>query len=477
MKSKKRASILVSLVLIVSVLFGCVNTDNVDDNKGNEATFSNIKENAIDSKNIMNIISELSSQKYNGRLAGTEGNELATDYIINYFKKIGLESPKELESYRQYYTQNVRFTNTAPKLGILDNVGRLEKEYNYLEDFSVQTFITALSINGEIKGNTVIIENVEQLSNDTENLKDKILLIPEAINNKIGTRTLITRVLQSGVNVKGILCEVDITSPNHRYNAFVVGPNAQPAASFNNNAPMMFMSDTETFKEIKEAAEKGSEIYMKADYSIENITAANIIGLIEGKDKELKNEFIIIGAHFDHVGDNKNGTYNPGAFDNGSGTAAVMEIARVIKENKVKPKKSILFIAFNGEEEGLYGSHYYADHPVYPFNDSTVMINLDMVGSSTPMPLSIQSFDSTNTKLRDKIYKYARGLKVESVADVGQGSDHSPFAAKGVESVCMIHMDLNNGYHTPKDTIDKVDEKRVAEVVKLVLFYLDKNAY
>jgi peptidase M28-like protein len=477
LRKNKGIAIVMSLIMLVSILGGCTSDDYTDSNKGNEVNFSNINESLLNSENIMNTIKELSSERYNGRLAGTKGNELAAEYIAGYFKKVKLESPKGLENFRQSYTQNVRFTNSAPKLGILDNEGNLIKEYSYLEDFSVQTFITALSIKGEIKGKAVVIETVEQLSEDTEKLKDKILLIPEAVNNKIGTRALITRILESRMNVEGILCEVDISSPNHRYNAFVVGPNAQPVAIFNNSAPMMFMSDADSFKEMKTAAKKGSDLYMKADYSVENVTASNIIGLMEGNDKELKNEFIIIGAHFDHVGDNKNETYNPGAFDNGSGTAAIMEIARVLKENKIKPKKSILFIAFNGEEEGLYGSHHYADHPVYPLNDKTIMINLDMVGSKTPIPLSIESFDSTNTKLRDKLYKYAKGLNVESIADVGQGSDHAPFAAKGVDAVCLIHMDLKNGYHTPKDTIETVDEKRAEEVVKLVLFYLDKNAY
>lgn len=254
-----------------------------------------------------------------------------------------------------------------------------------------------------------------------------------------------------------------------------MGPNAQPTAQFIEGKPMLFSCSSSTFKELVDAANKGLDIKMNADFTIEKVNAANVIGFIEGK---VKDEYIIIGAHFDHAGDNKNGTYNPGALDNASGTAVMMEIARVLKEEKYKPKKSIVFIAFNGEEEGLYGSQHYANYPVYPLSkDKTIMINLDMVGSKTVIPLTLLSFDSTNTKLREEFYRYSKALGMDSVQEAGQGSDHYPFGAKGIESLCLINVDLKNGYHTPDDTINKVDEERIAEIARLVLYYLDKNAF
>lgn len=480
MKINKRFTLFISIIVIASLLLGgCTTFGKANSSKQEKKiSFNNIKEKQLDSENIMRIINELSSEKYKGRLAGTKGNELATQYIANYFKKIKLECPDNLENYLQHYDQNVRFTYSAPKLEIVNKTGNVEKGYEYIKEFSVNTGITSLSIKGNVKGKGVVVEDTEKLSQNLSAYKGDILLISSSILAQEGSRNLINKVLSGNSNIGGLIMEVDIENPNHIYGSFVVGPNAQPTAKFTEGKPMLFNCSSSTFKELVDATNKGLDIKMNADFAIEKVKAANVVGFIEGKDKALKDEYIIIGAHFDHAGDNKNGTYNPGALDNASGTAVMMEIARVLKEGKYKPKKSIVFITFNGEEEGLYGSQHYANYPVYPLNkDKTVMINLDMVGSKTVMPLTLLSFDSTNTKLREEFYRYSKALGIDSVQEAGQGSDHYPFGAKGIESLCLINMDLRNGYHTPNDTIDKVDKERIAEIARLVLYYLDKNAF
>ncbi len=470
----------ISIIVIASLLLGgCAAFGKANNSDLNQtSSFENIKEKNLDSENIMNIIKELTSEKYKGRLAGTKGNELATHYIENYFKKIELDYPGDLDNYLQHFDQKVRFTYSAPKLEVLNEAGNVEKEYEYIKEFSVNTGVTKLSIKGDAKGKGVVIENAEELANNIEAYEGKILLVPSSIISNMGSGYIIDRVAHENSKIGAIIVEVDIDNPNHVYGSFVVGPNAHPTAKFAEGKPMLFTCSSKAFKELADAANKKLDISMKADFAIESVTAANVIGYIEGKDETLKDEFIIIGAHFDHAGDNKNGTYNPGALDNASGTAVMMEIARVLKEGNYKPKKSILFIAFNGEEEGLYGSYHYVNNPMYPLNkDKTVMINLDMVGSKTEMPLTLLSFDSTNTKLREELYRYSKELKIDCVQDAGQGSDHYPFGTKGVDALCLINMDLKNGYHTPDDTIDKIDENRIAEIAKLVLYYLDKNAF
>lgn len=476
----KRLTVFVSIVLAAFLFFsGCTTFGKANNiGKDRKIAFVNIKEKHLNSENIMNIIDELTSEKYKGRLAGTKGNELATQYIANYFKKIKLDYPSDLGGYLQNYDQNVRFTYSAPKLEIVNKSGKVEKEYEYIKEFSVYTWATSLSIKGDVKGKGVVIDDPRILSADLKPYEGKILLVPSNIISSAGSTNIINRVLMRNSSIGGMIMEVDIDNPNHAYGSFVVAPNAHSTAKFAEEKPMLFNCDTATFKDLVDAANKDLDINMKADFAVENVTAANVIGYIEGKDEALKKEFIIIGAHFDHAGDNKNGTYNPGALDNASGTAAMMEIARVLKEGKYKLKKSILFIAFNGEEEGLYGSYHYVNNPLYPLNkETTVMINLDMVGSKTEMPLKLLSFDSINTKLREEFYKYSKVLKIDCAQEAGQGSDHDSFGAKGIDSLCLINMDLKNGYHTPDDTIDKIDEKRIAEIAKLVLYYLDKNAF
>ncbi|SCG82410.1 peptidase family protein [Proteiniborus sp. DW1] len=480
MRTNRKLTFMISTVLIVSLfLTGCATFGKVNNSELIQNTaFENIREKDLDSKNIMKIIEELTSEKYKGRLAGTKGNELATHYIANYFKKIKLDYPGVLDTYLQHFDHNVRFTYSAPKLQILNEKGEVEKDFEYIKEFSVNTGVPSLSIKGELKGKGIVVDNTENIMKDIESYDGKVLLVPRNILASEGNRKLINKVLSGNSKIGGMIIEVDIDNPNHMYGSFVVGPNAQPTAKFEEGQPLLFNCNVTVFNELVKASNAGLEISMKADYAIENVTSANVIGYIEGKDKVLKEEFIIIGAHFDHAGDNKNGTYNPGALDNASGTAVMMEIARILKEGNYKPKKSILFIAFNGEEEGIYGSYHYVNNPIYPLNkDRTVMINLDMVGSKTEMPLTLLSFDSTNIKLREEFYRYSKALKIDCVQDAGQGSDHYPFGTKGIDVLCLINMDLKNGYHTPEDTIDKVDEKRITEITKLVLYYIDKNAF
>ncbi|WP_041701477.1 M28 family metallopeptidase [Gottschalkia acidurici] len=468
MNFKKRLLVGLSILITIIAVIGLITLTK------EEKLFKNINT-SINSKNIMNTVEELTSKKYNGRLIGTEGNQLATEYLVDHFKKINLKNPEKLKDYKQYYKQNVRATNSAPILSVLDKNGKIEKEYNYIEDFSVVTYNSLLSIKGKASGQGVLIEDVDKLSKSPETFRGKILLVSRETMGKYGLRNILLNIIEHKIEIKGIILEVEIEKEDK--SGFAVAPNAPAVDNFSKNGPMLFTLESGAFKEISNLTKEGKNIYMTADYSIENVEGANVIGLLEGNHKELKEEFIIIGAHFDHVGDNKNGTYNPGALDNASGTATMMEIARILSENKIKPKKSILFIGFNGEEEGLYGSYNYANNPLYPLNDKTVMINLDMVGSKRKVPLESVSYDSSNTELRDELFKISKELGIDSRTNVSQGSDHVPFAAKGIKSVCLIHMDLESGYHTPHDTIDKVDRKRTEEAVKVVLSYLDNNAY
>nr|WP_303740740.1 M28 family metallopeptidase [Lutispora saccharofermentans] len=235
--------------------------------------------------------------------------------------------------------------------------------------------------------------------------------------------------------------------------------------------------DNDTFVELAQAADKG--LYLRFICSFEEDfrkPVSNVIGLIEGSDPKLKNEYIIVGAHFDHVGDNKNGTYNSGALDNASGTAGLVEIARVIKSGKIQPKKSILFIAFNGEESGFTGSEYYVNNPVYPL-DRAAMINMDMIGASKEMPITIASADKSGYGLQDEMYEYARALGIEARKGDMAGSDHYSFAQVGVASVMLIDEDWGNGYHSPNDNMEDISKTKIEQIVKLVLHYIDKNAY
>ena len=457
-------TILITIILLLTVKLN-IKEENI---------YKNISS-SINEENIKNIVEELSSEKYNGRLIGTKGNKLATDYIVDEFKRMGLKNPEGLKGYEQTYRQNVRFTNTSPKLLVLDNNDKIKREYKYIEDFSVVTYNSLLSIKGEARGTGIVLKNVDELSKKREKFEGKIILVPKELLKREGFREIGLSIIENKLNVKGIIVEVDVEKKKN--STFPVAPNAPPVDPFSDNGAILFTTEEESFAELVKSVEDKREIYMHADYSIENVKGSNVIGIIEGTDDSLKDEHVIIGAHFDHVGDNKDGSYNPGALDNASGTASMIEIAKTIMRNKIQPKKTIVFIAFNGEEEGLYGSYHYVENPLYTLNNKTVMINLDMVGSKRKVPLEVVSSDSRDIEIRDEFLRLGKELGLRVKSGVSQGSDHVPFTDKGVKSVCLINMDLESGYHTPVDTKDKVDEKRSKEISKLVLYYLDQSVY
>lgn len=483
MFSYKRRFLSGVLILTIITFFtiGCSTDINTQETSSNTTSgvFKNLNEENFDADNIMSTITELSSEKYKGRLAGTEENRLAGEYIAKCFKEIGLENPEGLENYMQYFNQSVLMNNSTPKFQLVDNDSNVINEYKFLDNYRVHTVASGICVKGEITESLMVIENSDQLKVDNDELKSKVLLIPEGIKNELGYGRLVRVATSRELDIKGMIWEEDIDSPNHNLNHFVVSPYVHQGYKHDDeNGPIIFRCDSNTYNELCEASKKGHSVNMKVDYSTEDIRSANVVGFIPGSDDALKKEFIILCAHFDHVGDNKNGTYNPGALDNGSGTAVLMEVARVLKENEAKPKRPILFIAFNGEEEGCYGSKYFAYHTIYDLDkEKTVVINMDMVGSKAGMPLTIGTDSKQDTELKDDLYRIAKELNIDARKAPMGNSDHTAFARRGIDAVCLIHEDFKNGYHAPGDTIETIGKDKIEEVLRLVLNYIDKKAY
>ncbi len=479
MMNKRIISVLVALMLVMTMFTGC--NEQV---KGPESTSSgenlqkaglfvnvNGEEESIDEENVYGIISELTSELYTGRLAGTKGNELSAEVISEYFKKLGLENPKGLDNYLQYYDQQVAVFEDEPVLKVLDAAGNEKREFENGIEFSIRSVDTdAKDI--DINVPVYVLKDGKQLKDDKANIKGKALIISLAARSTISGRSYLEEAMNAEPAL--IIAEIDLTSSSRRYAELIVAPMRKYFPG--RNQPAVLNIGASILKELTDAAEKSERLSFKCDFSAETKKVPNVIGLLPGSDPALKDEYIIVGAHFDHVGDNMNGTYNPGALDNASGTAVMMEVARLMKNSKNQPKKSILFMAFNGEEYGLLGSQYYASNPIYPLK-KTVMINLDMVGSSEKLPLMIISPDGGKADLRNTLLTYAKELGIEADKSIGGGSDHQSFGDVGVQSVLLIHEDFLNGYHSSQDTMEDVDKLRLEQVVKLVMYYIDKNAF
>jgi hypothetical protein len=187
-------------------------------------------------------------------------------------------------------------------------------------------------------------------------------------------------------------------------------------------------------------------------------------------------EYVIIGAHYDHLGlggqyslaPSMTGTVHPGADDNASGTAGVLELARAYAKEPPR-KRGILFLNFAGEEQGLLGSAYYAEHPLLPLAKAVAMINLDMIGRMRENKLYLGGAAS-GTTLKDTIEKLLPqyDLKVDYSGGPSEGSsDHTSFTAHQVPAL-FFFSGLHGDYHKPSDTWDKIDAPAAAKLLALV---------
>ncbi len=218
---------------------------------------------------------------------------------------------------------------------------------------------------------------------------------------------------------------------------------------------------------------------MLASFSIdlhcEVLKTQNVVGFLEGTDPELKDETIVIGAHYDHIGLGYYGTMDKGnigqihngADDNASGTAGMMELAEAFSLSK--PKRSIVFIAFDAEENGLLGSKHYAYyHPLRPLDKTIAMINLDMISRNSPEFLwvggAFQGKDIIET-----VKEANKSIGIELFFNVGlfsYASDQAFFLRNEIPSLFFFAGD-HEDYHTPGDDIEKMDFQKAERVTKL----------
>lgn len=222
----------------------------------------------------------------------------------------------------------------------------------------------------------------------------------------------------------------------------------------------------------------GAKIMLSLAVGAEKVTDRNVIGLVKGTDPELSKEFVIVGAHYDHLGTNAKGDVFRGASDNASGTSGMLEIARAVAARPLK--RSVLFIAFGAEEIGLIGSSYFTSHPTIALDKVVAMLNIDMIGRSEGDQVWV-----LGEKRNPELFALAEARRKEAgvaltymtnaeFAFMG-GSDHWPFHLSKVPSLDFTTSRFAEE-HTIGDTIDKVDFAKVTNIIKGVLLLAEAVA-
>jgi hypothetical protein len=213
-----------------------------------------------------------------------------------------------------------------------------------------------------------------------------------------------------------------------------------------------------------------------------SLSAPNTVGILEGTDPVLKNEYLVYSAHMDHIGitPGRPDSINNGADDDGSGTVGVVELAEAFSRAGARPKRSIIFLTVSGEEKGLWGSNFFTSHPPVPIQQIVADINIDMIGrnwADTIVAIGKEHSDLGATL--NRVNKAHRELRMTAIDDRWPEeqfyfrSDHYNFARRGVP-ILFFFNGVHEDYHQVSDSPDKINSEKEARILRL-LFYLGQE--
>ena len=471
-------------------------------------------------EDLQSRLSILASDEMEGRELGTEANRKAAQYIADEFKKIGVS---ELASGG--YFQSIPFHSIQWK--------ELELEINGEEYKPLKDFYSIMSMNNNLntESNEIIflgygIDDPAYSDYKNVDVRDKIILIyrgepvdEEGVSyitkteEKSSWSKAIIRKLRTA-HEKGVkavmIVDDEFTSNVGSLRNILLGSSVKmgPPQEVNSvsYANQLFIN-TNVFSDLlgkkrKKVIKRRNRITKKgkskpvdipADITItqvrDNVEVPheNVLAFIEGSDPDLKDEVVIITAHYDHVGKRGDDIYN-GADDDGSGTVSVMEIAeafQIAKDQGMGPRRSVLCMLVTGEEKGLLGSKYYTDNPLFPLDQTVVNINIDMIGRVDPkhegnpdyiyvIGSNMMSDDlhEINEDINRRYTQLELDYTYNAVDDPNRffyRSDHFNFAIKGIPAIFYFN-GTHADYHRSTDTIEKINFE-VMQKRALLAFY------
>jgi len=412
----------------------------------------------------------LASDVCKGRYSGFDGADVADKYIVNHFNSIGLERPFGGDGYLHRFAYGAGQYVMPSGLVIHSADGRADtaKMWQHMNIFKYSGF-------GKVHGKVVLIGygvSAPELGWDDYagvDVNGAIVLAwrgtPEVEGKEFGswgyTGKKSSFAFEKGA-VGFIYCETDppkLATITERY--------------FREDMPSVWVSKTFADTLLRATGKTKDQWKQLADSTKTSVSLAldvvadlqvsgkyyprrktdNVAGLMMGTDPALKNEVVVIGAHMDHHGVDAAGNLYPGADDNASGTAAMMELARVFKEKKIETKRSILFIGFAGEEEGLVGSKAFVKSPMLPKGmDVVAMLNMDMVGQGN-CSLGVGGISEFPVLGEAMFASWPdSSLKPLEFWGLYDGSDHASFRDDGIPSYVIGARGDHPNYHTPGDS-------------------------
>ncbi|MBI2149059.1 MAG: M28 family peptidase [Acidobacteria bacterium] len=453
---------------------------------------------SIRSEEIREKLATIASEKFKGRGNGTPELNLAAEYIAGVFQTNALKPAGGAGSYYQHFDIYASRLGSRNDLSIR-GMGEAAREVKARVDFLPELWSESATVSGPlelIEGGQAALPNLK--GKIAVELEDRIVSDdPEFPANATEGRRL---------EAAGAVGVIVVQSLADRGRGLIVNL----AEGFRDDLPVrlrpMATLGAPDYPKIPVAvlsadigrpllAELGKprakvEATLTVDVERDIHKTQNVLALVEGSDPSLKNDVMIVGAHYDHDGE-AYGQIWYGADDNGSGTSALLELAEAFGNGSARPRRSVLLAAWAGEEKGLLGSRYYVNHPVFPLDRTAAMFQMDMIGRNEEHPANRpqqvpdeRAADNANTlnvlgsafspELRTTIsalnaqtnltvrFRYDFGAE-----DLMRRSDQWSFLQRGIPAL-FFFAGLHPDYHTPRDTPEKINYAKLEKVARLV---------
>ena len=464
----------------------------------------------ITTQKLKEHITTLAADSMAGREVGQPGETMAAEYMSNYFKNIGIPTYKD-----STYYQNIPLQERQIETAII-NIN--EKEYSYKEDFYTYPSF------GEIKINSSEIVflgygiDTKNYSDYTINTEGRVLLILSGEpKNKTGNyivsggkdrspesgdRFKLSKAKEKGAKAVLFISEnyqSDYKKAEHKieHPGVSLMKKQEPIPFFHISKKMAYdILDSKKIEKLKKKIKSKNKSHNKLIQKNIVLTTKNkdvffsgknVLGFIEGCDPELKNEIIVITAHYDHIGV-IDGLIHNGADDNATGTSAILEIAaafQLAKKAGHNFKRSILCFPNSAEEKGLLGSYYYVENPVFPLENTIACLNVDMIGRMDEFHQNDSNYvyligsDKLSTDLHN-ISEYSNSKYVNMDLDYTFNdpndpnrfyyrSDHYNFAKKNIPSI-FYFSGVHEDYHKHTDTTEKLIYEKVEKTARLIFY-------
>jgi len=439
---------------------------------------------SFDGQAAFEYIKVLASDAMLGRKSGEPGGQMAAEYIASKLKEWGIEAAGPKGSYFQDMTYEYYEAERGATLGIIAH--NKTREFVYGEDWRQQRYSGSGTFGAGIVfvGYGISAPQKDYDDYSGVNVRDKLVLfstdMPRRFEEKLreeaqfqkrvkaaqehGARGVLT--FRSELQPAGGIFRGGLRKEIYKSDFVIISLESKIVDfifKWQKADPRYFFQQIETTGK--------PQSYDLAVQSLVNLRVAfdekrptqNVLAKISGTDENLKNEYVIVGAHMDHLGIDMTGDVLNGADDNASGTAVVMEAARVMKLNQFKPKRTIILALWGAEEEGLLGSKYYTENPVYPLERTVANINLDMQGHGTGKVSARGAYFAPEVWeiLKARLPKEILDNVIPGRGGPG-GSDHTHFLYNGVPAF-MVGTD---GPHFKTNRVGDVIELIKPEILK-----------